>query len=137
MVSRDTAVHVTVVLLAFASMAALSPLVFDAESPLAALALVAFNGTVLAGAHLYLAWRGEDGLVPVSARWRFVAAVGVIVALGGVAVLTDPGTVGPLTTDGLIAGIGGAVALGYLFLEARDGYRESTEVSRRSDGTNP
>ncbi|WP_436923767.1 hypothetical protein [Halosimplex amylolyticum] len=126
MVSRDTAVHVTVVALAFASLAALSPSVVDAESPFAVVAFVAFNGVVLAGAHLYLAWRGEDGLVPVSARWRFVATVGAIVGLGVIAALTDPVAVGPLTTDGLLAALGGLVALGYLFVEARAGYREST-----------
>ncbi|MFC7142305.1 hypothetical protein ACFQMA_21005 [Halosimplex aquaticum] len=127
MVSRDTAVHVTVVALAFAGMAVLSPFVFDAESPVAFAALAAFNGVVLAGAHLYLAWRGEDGLVPVSSRWRFVGAVGVIVALGAASAVTDPVAVGPVTTDGLLAAIGGVVAIGYLFLEARSGYRESAD----------
>ncbi|WP_415382750.1 hypothetical protein [Halosimplex sp. TS25] len=129
MVSRDTAVHVTVVALAFASLAALSPSVFDAESPFAVVALVAFNGVVLAGAHLYLAWRGEDGLVPVSARWRFVAAVGVVVVLGATAAVTEPVAVGPVTTDGLLTALAGVVAAGYLLLEARAGYRDSTGES--------
>ncbi|WP_123537171.1 hypothetical protein [Halosimplex salinum] len=126
MVSRDTAVHVTVVVLAFASVAALSRFGTDFDSPLGGLLLVVFNGAVLAGAHLYLAWRGDDGLVPVAARWRFVAAVAAVLFLGLVAVSFDPVSLGPVSSNALLAALGGVVAVGYLLAEARAGYLAST-----------
>ncbi|WP_436906960.1 hypothetical protein [Halosimplex marinum] len=125
MVSRDTRVHLTVVALALAGVALVSQ-AFDVTSPVAVVGYLLYNGAVLAGAHLYLAWRGEDGLVPVAARWRFVAAVAAVVVLGTIVALTDPVSVGPVSSDGLLAVIAGTVAVGYLFAEARDGYREST-----------
>src|SRR6056297_3451302 len=117
MVSRDTTVHATVVALALASMAALSRLAPQTDSALAVAAALGFNGAVLAGAHLYLARRGEDGIVPVSTRWRFVATVGVVLFLAGVGSLTDPVPVGPVTSDTLLTAAGVAVALAYLAVE--------------------
>jgi len=128
MVSRDTTVHLTVVALALAGLAALTRLPTDPA--VTAVALVGYNGAVLAGAHLYLAWRGEDGLVPVASRWRFVAAVAAVLSLVALAVLTDPVSLGPVTSEAVLAGGAAAVALGYLVVEARDGYRESTAENR-------
>jgi len=115
-----------VVLLAFASLAVLLPAGSDVGDPWAVATLLVFNGVVLAGAHFYLAWRGEDGLVPVAARWRFVATVAVIVLLGGVVALTEPATVASVRTDVVLTVLAGGIAVGYLAVEARDGYREST-----------
>ena len=126
MVSRDTRVHLTVVALALAGVALLSQ-TFGFTDPVAVVGYVLYNGAVLAGAHLYLAWRGEDGLVPVASRWRFVAAVAVVLSLGGVVALTDSVAMGPVTSDALLAGIAGAVAVGYLIVEARDGYLDSRD----------
>lgn len=42
---------------------------------------------MFAGAHLYLATRGVDGMVPASARWRFVAAVVATLSLVGIGVV--------------------------------------------------
>ncbi|QLH84302.1 hypothetical protein [Halosimplex pelagicum] len=126
MVSRDTTVHVTVVALAIAGLAVLSRLTDDPASAPTVVGFVLYNGAVLAGAHLYLAWRGEDGLVPVASRWRFVAAVAAVLALGALVLVTDPVPLGPVSSDALLGATAGVVALAYLVVEARDGYREST-----------
>ncbi|WP_135362750.1 hypothetical protein [Halosimplex halophilum] len=129
MVSRDTTVHLTVVALALAGLAAVTQ--FPSDPAVTALVLVGYNGAVLAGAHLYLAWRGEDGIVPVAARWRFVAAVAAVLSLAALTVLTDPVTIGPLASDALLGFAAAVVAVGYQFVEARDGYRESTADGAR------
>jgi len=124
MVSRDTTVHLTVVALALAGLAALTRLPTDPA--VTAVALVGYNGAVLAGAHLYLAWRGEDGLVPVASRWRFVAAVAIVSSLAALAFVTEAVPIGPVSSDAVLRGGAVAAALAYLVVEARDGYREST-----------
>ncbi|MFB6150946.1 MAG: hypothetical protein ABEJ40_03985 [Haloarculaceae archaeon] len=128
MVSTDTAVHVAVLTVAVASLFVLDAVFAGSTGavPQAATFLV-LNGLVLAGAHFLLAVLGRDGLVPVDARWRFVGAVAVLLALGTVGILTDPVSLGPVTTDELLAALGVLTMLGYLVSEARAGYRESVE----------
>jgi len=127
MLSRDTRVHLSVVGLAVAGLAVGSQLTPDPLGPLAIIGVLLYNGLVLAGAHLYLAWRGEDGLVPVASRWRFIGAVAIVLVLGGISLLTDPVSVGPVSSDGLLAGFAVLVAVSYLLLEASAGYRASTD----------
>ncbi|QLH79337.1 hypothetical protein HZS55_19460 [Halosimplex rubrum] len=124
MVSRDTTVHLTVVALAMVGLTAV--LWLPADPAVMAVAFAAYNGAIFAGAHLYLAWRGEDGLVPVASRWRFVAAVAAVLSLAALAFFTDPVSIGSVTSDAVLRGGAAAVALGYLVVEARDGYLEST-----------
>lgn len=132
MISRDTAVHVAVLALAVGSLAVLAVVAPDGRGRVPrVVAFVAFNGLVLAGAHLYLAARGEAGMVPVASRWRFVGFVGVLLALGSLALLTDPVALGPVSSDAVLAGFAVLSAVVYLAAEALDGYRESTESTAR------
>ncbi|QPV62216.1 hypothetical protein I7X12_15935 [Halosimplex litoreum] len=126
MVSRDTSVHLVVVALAMAGLTA--ALWLPSDPAVMAVAFAGYNATVLAGAHLYLAWRGEDGLVPVASRWRFVAAVAAVLSLVALAAFTDPVSIGPVSSDAVLRGSAAVVALTYLVVEARDGYRESLET---------
>jgi hypothetical protein len=126
MVSRDTTVHLTVVALAMVGLTA--ALWLPSDPAVMAVAFAGYNGAVLAGAHLYLAWRGEDGLVPVASRWRFVAAVAAVLSLAALAFFTDSVALGPVSSDAVLRGSAVVVALGYLVVEARDGYRESLET---------
>jgi len=126
MLSRDTTVHLTVVALAMLGLTV--ALWLPADPAVMVVAVAGYNGAVLAGAHLYLAWRGEDGIVPVASRWRFVAAVAAVLSLAALAFATDPVSLGPVSSDAVLHGAAAAVALAYLVVEARDGYRESIET---------
>lgn len=80
---------------------------------------------VFAGAHLYLAWRGEGGMVPVDARWRFVAVVGASLGLAVVAVsLLDVEPVAGVRPHLPVVGAVLALLVGYFVYEAREGYLE-------------
>jgi hypothetical protein len=123
MLSRDTTVHLTVVALAMVGLTA--ALWLPSDPAVMAVAFAGYNGAILAGAHLYLAWRGEDGIVPVASRWRFVAAVAAVLSLAALAFVTDPVSLGPVTSDAVLRGGAAVVAVAYLVVEARDGYRDS------------
>lgn len=125
MVSRDTKYHALAVVTAVGSLVVLQAFVPGDGPALQAVTLVVLYGLVLGGAHLALALRGEDGLVPVASRWRFLRLVAVLLALGAVAIVTDPVPVGPVTSFDLLAVIAGVAVVAYLAVEARDGYRES------------
>lgn len=130
MVSRDTAVHLSVVCLAFALLLAAQLVTswLNVDLPLLLVAVV-FNGLVFGGAHLYLAVRREDGLVPPESRWRYVAFFAVLLAIGVATALANG--------DRLVAGVelravawsvAGVLIVAYLAAEARDGYRSSLEA---------
>ena len=130
----ETLVHVTAVLVAFAALAAVSWLVraYSLSTAVATAGLVVFNVLVFGGAHLYLAARGEGGSVPVESRWRFLAflAAAAVAALVSVAF-------GDAVHEALgvgLYGVGAAfvavVALAYLVVEARAGYRDATATDR-------
>lgn len=127
MVSRDTRVHLAAIGAAVVLLAVTSLLSLDSGTHLA-VGIVAY-GVVVAGAHAYLAWRGEDGLVPVAARRRFVAAVALLLALGAAGALGPDGRLLGVPYDSVLAGVGVLVALAYLLYEARDGY-----LASRADG---
>lgn len=127
MVSRDTKYHALAVVTAVGSLVVLQTLVPEGGGLVGrAVAFVVLYGLVLGGAHLALALRGEDGLVPVASRWRFLRLVAVLLSLGAVAIVTDPVPVGPVTSFDLLAAAAGVAVVGYLTAEARGGYREST-----------
>lgn len=79
---------------------------------------------IFAGAHVYLAARGEGGDVPVDARWRFIGTVAVILGLGIVGALATTlqpvEDVDPAFVVGVIALL---VLVSYLVYEAREGFR--------------
>ncbi|SDQ97216.1 hypothetical protein [Natronobacterium texcoconense] len=126
MVSRETVIHVRAVLLGFLALALLTP--FDAgpeTGPASVVTFLLFYGLVLGGSHLYLALRGEDGMVPVAARWRYLAVLAVLLA-GGTAVFyggeRSVGTI-ELRTIGLVVIV--VTSIAYLVTESVAGYRAS------------
>ncbi|MFB6196620.1 MAG: hypothetical protein ABEI80_10645 [Haloplanus sp.] len=129
MVSRDTTVHAAVVAASVAALLALSWTFPDADGPVLTLVVLVLYGFVLAGAHLFLAWLGEDGVVPVSSRWRFVGVVAGVLVLGGVSLVTDPVSLGPVSSDFVFAVLAVAGILAYWVLEARSGYAEASETN--------
>ncbi|MEF8853196.1 MAG: hypothetical protein V5A28_12400 [Haloarculaceae archaeon] len=129
MVSRDTTVHAAVVTVSVAALLALGWAFPDVAPPVLTLALLVLYGFVLAGAHLFLAWRGEGGAVPVSSRWRFVGVVAGVLVLGGISLLTDPVSLGPVSSDSVLAALAVAGILAYWLLEARSGYADASDGS--------
>lgn len=125
MVSRDTTVHAVVVALAIVAVVALNALFPDQQGPTVTFVALLLYGLILAGAHLFLAWLGDDGLVPVKSRWRFVGVVALLVALVGVLLFTGPVTVAGVSSHAVATVLGVGVALAYWILEASAGYRES------------
>ena len=82
---------------------------------------------LVAGAHLYMAIRGESGDVPVDSHWRFVGVVALLLGLGligwtlkGVQPIAG---VDPAFVVGMVAL---AVMVGYVSFDAREGYRAVT-----------
>jgi hypothetical protein len=100
----------------------------DGLSPLALGLILAYHFVIFAGAHLYLAVRGESGDVPLDARWRFITAVLVVLALGSIGVLAsglEPvAGVDPSVLPGAFAAV---VMVAYFLYEAREGYRAFRE----------
>ena len=126
MVSRDMQAHlgtvaVTVLVLVSVQYAGLLP---DSGPVLGVVALVAY-GAIFGGAHLYLAVRGEDGMVSVRSRWRYLATLSVVLVAGIVYVVADGATVGPLAVRSLALGVAGIATVGYLGVESIDAYRSA------------
>ena len=124
MVSRDTGVQavagfvagtIAVLSMQFGPPTAGTPLLLGAASYI----------VVFAGAHIYLALRGDDESVPVAARWRFAALVVVAVA-ATVAGVTFRGVSVAGADIGTALGLAvGALFVGYWLYEAWDGYQAS------------
>ncbi len=126
MVSRDTKVHlgtvaITLLVLLGVEYAGLLP---EAEAAIGVVALVSY-GAIFGGAHLYLAIRGDDGMVPAAARWRYVATLAVVLLAGVTYVVAGGIAVGPVTVGTLALGIAGVAAAVYLVAESIDAYRAS------------
>ena len=127
MVSRDTTVHlgtvgVTLLVLLSVEYAGLLP---EAGPAIGVVALISY-GTIFGGAHLYLAIRGDDGMVPAAARWRYVATLAVVLAAGIMYVVAGGTAVGPVTVGTLALVVAGAVAVAYLVTESIDAYWASS-----------
>ena len=125
MLSRDTAIHLSAVLVALAVLTIASLAAPSLDDPLYLGALLVFHAILFGGAHAYLAWRGEGGMVPVDSRVRFVVALLVVLGLGAIGALGPDGEVAGVSFDAILFAIGGLVALAYFLTEARAGYLES------------
>lgn len=126
MVSRDTIVHTCAVVLAIAVLLGVE--YYDVGTnggPAPVPVFLLFYGLVLGGAHLYLAVRGEDGLVPVEARWRYVAMLAVLLGAGAVIFYGGDRTVGTVRLEQVGFGIVAVTILGYFLTESVAGYRAS------------
>ncbi|MFP9191603.1 hypothetical protein [Natronosalvus vescus] len=126
MVSRDTVVHVfvaslAIVLLVLADVAGLGLL----EGATAAVVFIAFYGVILGGAHLVLAILGEDGMIPVEARWRYVAALAVVLVGTAMVAYGGSSSIGPLEISTLGYALVGITAVAYVVVEGLAGYRDT------------
>ncbi|WP_254862054.1 hypothetical protein [Halovivax gelatinilyticus] len=91
----------------------------------AAVVLLALYALLFGGSHLYLALRGADGLVPVGARWRWVATLVVVLACVSVFLLEIDRTLGPVAIDTLALWVLLATIAVYVVVEGVSGYRET------------
>lgn len=125
MVSRDTQVHIGAITVAVLFLAAVSVSGLD-TGPLAVAAAVVFYAIVFGGAHFYLALRGEDGVVPVASRWRYLAMLAVLFA--GVLIAGAGGgrTLVGVTVEQLGAGLAVGAIVVYLVVEGVAGYRATS-----------
>jgi len=123
MISRETAVHLVAVGLAFGCLLA-ADAATDGPVP-SVLAFLLFYGLVLGGAHFYLAVRGEDGMVPVASRWRYVTLLAVLFATGAVIAYWGDRTVATIELESIGTVIIGLTLVAYLLAESIDGYRAS------------
>lgn len=126
MVSRDTTVHVAIVLLVVAAVVGVELAAPDLDSTLTIVLGLLGYALILGGSHLLLAWREEGEMIPVSSRWRFVAFVAFVVAVAGVSLLTDPVDVGGVSSDTILTAVTLLALVGYWVSEARSGYREAS-----------
>lgn len=129
MLSRDTRVHLVVLAVAVAGFVA-AQLIWGGigTGTPGLLALAVFYGVAFGGAHLYLAVRGEDGLVPPDARWRYVGFLAALLVVGvAVALVGGDRTVGSVRLRALGWGLIGLLVAAYLVVEGRDGYRTTVE----------
>ncbi|MFC3956824.1 hypothetical protein [Halovivax cerinus] len=125
MVSRDTRVQFAAVVLAIGALltAGYADVPLDDENGI--VFAVAVYGVALGGAHLYLAVRHDDGLVPVQSRWRYVGALTVVLLSATAIALVGGSAVGPLSVRTIALGVIALTALGYLVTESRAGYLAS------------
>ena len=125
MISRDTRIHVLVAVVAIGLLVLLQPADASIGDPLWVALVVSFWALLLGGAHLYLAIRGEDGMIPVASRWRYLAAL--VVVLGGVATISLAGdrSLGPIEVETVAMVAVGLAVLAYVVVEARAGYRDA------------
>mgnify|MGYP000227021030 CR=1 FL=1 len=123
MVSRETRLQLVVgtvaTLLLFVAATLLETSGF---STLLGAVVLVYYGLLFGGTHLYLAWRGEGGSVPVDSRWRFLVVLAALLVLGAIGAFGPDGRVAGIRFDAVLAWIGVVILLGYWVLEARDGY---------------
>jgi hypothetical protein len=128
MVSTETKVHVGAASLAILVVAVASLMGILAESGLASgiTALIAY-GLLFGGGHLYLAVRGEEGTVPVEARWRYLAMLGILLGTGGLVLVGSGRQVGPIAVETIGTAVVVGTIVGYFLVEGIAGYRDTRE----------
>jgi hypothetical protein len=122
MVSRETRVQLVVGTVATALLGITTWQLHPIDGPLFAAVILVYYGLIFGGTHLYLAWRGEDGSVPVNSRWRFLGVLGALLTLGAIGAFGPDGRLGGVTFNSYLAFLGVTILVGYWLLEARDGY---------------
>ena len=124
MVSRDTKVQLGTVVLTFLVLlgAQYVGVLPDGGPALGVVVLVSY-GVIFGGSHLYLALRGEDGMVSVRSRWRYVATLAVVLLSGIMSVLGDGVIIGPISVRTAALVVAGIVAVAYVVVESIDAYR--------------
>lgn len=126
MVSRDTTVHVISATLALAIFVLFSLFGPDESSQtVSALLFVVVYGLMFGGGHFYLALRGEDGVVPVKSRWRFLGLLVVYLGAGAVSLSYGNNTVGSIRVNTIAFVVAVTALIVYLVVENIDAYRDS------------
>ena len=129
---RETTVHGAIVFVAVSAVVVADYTGILPESgPVAGVVSMLVFGAIFGGAHLYYAVRGEDGTVPVTARWRYVGLLAVLLAVGTLVTVGGDRSLGPVSarTVGTVVGV---LALAtYVLTESVAGYRASRDQSRR------
>ena len=131
MLSRDTKVHLAALGFAFGGLvvAHIAGVLPHSDAGTFG-ALILFYGIVFGGAHFYLAVKGEDGLIPVASRWRYITMLVIFIATG-VAIFA----IGEVTVLGIeLATIGliliAITMVSYILVESTAGYR-ATQTPRQ------
>ena len=126
MISRGTSVHIVAVVVCITVLGILESTDFGPElgSP-PIVGFLLFYGLVLGGAHFYLAVRGEDGLIPVDARWRYVAALVVLLVAGAGTVYGGDRTVATIELETVGTVVIVLTVVAYFVTESVAGYRAS------------
>lgn len=125
MISRETRVQLVAGVLAFAILLAASYFGIPDDGPAALATLVVFYGLFFGGAHLYLALREDDGVIPVESRWRYVGALAIVVVAAVLIAIAGERPLGPTSVETVGFGAIGLTAVGYLIAESTAGYRAS------------
>lgn len=126
MVSRDTKVHLVAVALALGTYILVASFLPAALSSWeAAIGLFIFQGIGFGGAHLYLAIRGEGGMVPPDARWRYVAVLTLVMVAVGVSIYAGDRTVADVDLVWFSRSFILVVVVVYLVVEAIESYRDA------------
>ncbi|ERH08882.1 MAG: hypothetical protein J07HX64_00634 [halophilic archaeon J07HX64] len=97
------------------------------SGPAVGVASMLVYGITLGGAHLHYAICGEDGTVPVAARWRYV---GLLTALPGVGILVTVSgdrSLGPVSVRTAGTAVVVFVLATYLVTESVEGYWPSRD----------
>jgi len=122
--SRDNANHFLVIVLVFhMGIVATQFYAVGTNKQLVVLVGLINDSLLFGGAHLYLGWRGEGGMVPPSSRWRFLGALAIWLVLAAIGALGPDAMLAGVTVDTVLLLTGLIVLVSYWVLEARDGYR--------------
>jgi phosphatidylglycerophosphate synthase len=126
MVSTETKVHLGAASLAIAVVAVADVMGLLSEPGLASgvTVLIAY-GLLFGGAHLYLAVRGDGGMVPVEARWRYLVMLGILLGTGGLLLVGSNQQVGPVSVYTIGAAVVVSTIVGYFIIEGVAGYQDS------------
>ena len=125
MVSRETIVQVVVVIVAIALLVVAESVGVATDGVQSTALFVVFYGLVLGGAHLYLAARGEDGIVPVESRWRYLTALAVVLVVTVGITYGGDRTVAGVALESVGLAVVVVTVLAYLLAESVAGYRSS------------
>ena len=126
MASRDTTVHLVAVGVALFVLIAVGYVDAGLDTDfLPVLAVLLTYGIALGGAHFYLALRGEDGMVPVESRWRYVTTLAVLLGTGAMIAYGGDRTVAGVELGSIGFAVIAVTIVAYLLTESVDAYRTS------------
>jgi len=126
MISRDTTVHIGAVLLAILLFMLIEYLnIWTERGDLSVVAALLIYGLVFGGAHFYLALRGEDGMIPVVARWRYVALLCVLLLTAAVSIMYGTQTIAGIEISTIALLVAVFTLVVYLVTENISAYRTS------------